>query len=65
MDLTPIIHKRCGQVAFHYDRPGGPEDPRADRARLLDGSTPKSGDQMRCGSCDANVTVADLTWAGR
>lgn len=48
----PIIHNVCGKLAFYALkdwRLGGVI--RAADAVKLDGSTPRSGSEMKCGSC--------------
>lgn len=51
----------CRRVAFHYDEHGAPMDRiDAKRVRLPDGSVPKSGDTMTCGSCGAQIAIESL-----
>lgn len=51
----------CRRVAFFYDEEGAPEDRiDAKRVRLPDGSVPKTGDTMTCGSCGAEIGVSAL-----
>ena len=56
-----IIHTVCGGTAFFYA-----ERPRMDtmvipaQARLVDGTTPKAGMTMRCGSCNELANLNDL-----
>jgi len=55
-DVSP-----CLRVAFYYNEAGAPEDRiDAKRVRLPDGSKPKPGDTMLCGSCGAELSIEAL-----
>ena len=51
----------CRRVAFFYDEDGAPMDRiDAKRVQMPDGTTPKPGDTMTCGSCGAQIAVESL-----
>lgn len=51
----------CGGEAFRFKaRPIPGQVVRADDVLFPDGSSPVSGDLMRCGTCSANVGTAHL-----
>jgi hypothetical protein len=51
----------CRRVAFHYDEDGAPMDRiDAKRVKLPDGTAPKPGDTMTCGSCGAQLAIESL-----
>lgn len=56
--MIELIHKACGQVAFHYD---GAPDPRKGpfhkHVTLLDGTKPNESDEPFCGSCSKPVQL--------
>lgn len=56
--MWALIHETCGQVAFYVvDRPiRGREVPLAKDHRLIDGSIPTDGGEMRCGSCGQKIS---------
>lgn len=59
----PIWHSVCKQVAFYYTEnpksgPNVPMHPR--KARLLDGTTPRSTSMIRCGYCGSPVPVPTM-----
>lgn len=53
------IHRRgdaCMRVAFYYDEVDAPLNIiQAQRVTMPDGSTPKPGETMKCGSCGAKI----------
>ena len=58
--MITTIHRflpgACRRVAFYYDDEGAPTDKiEAAWVRLPDGSQPKSGDVMTCGSCGREI----------
>lgn len=63
--LVDILHRGRGHLAFRYtEQPVWGTVMDASKARMLDGTTPKNGTYIRCGTCGEVMDSADAVPVG-
>lgn len=54
--IIDFIHNKCGNIAFHYSEvPEWGDVIRAEKTIKIDGTKPKDGDIIVCGSCGEEI----------